>query len=335
MAVEPVIALRQIVKTFQVRDSVFRSHPFNAVDNVDLEVHTGEVMGLLGRNGAGKTTLIKMMAGLLRPDGGTGRVLGYDVYRDHKKIRASVSLVAPTADIGTDNNLTVRQNLEFWAVVYDLDRQLRDQRIDELLTFLDLKSYEDHWPISISAGMRQRLAIARSLLVHNPILFLDEPTVKLDAAGAHAVREFIRKINREFGITIILTTHFIFEAERLCDRVAIMDEGRIISCDSVANLRRHLQRYDSSVIQCGEVPESLRREVRRHLGALPQVMSCSFQGDRAEAAQLEISADPLESVLFDALKILRAHGIDIHAVDTNEPSLEDIFLNTVNSKGAS
>ena len=335
MAVEPVIALQQIVKTFQIRDSVFRSHPFNAVDNVDLEVHTGEVMGLLGRNGAGKTTLIKMMAGLLKPDGGTGRVLGYDVYRDHKKIRASVSLVAPTADVGTYNNLTVRQNLEFWAVVYDLDRHLRDQRIDELLTFLDLKPYENHWPISISAGMRQRLAIARSLLVHNPILFLDEPTVKLDAAGAHAVREFIRKINREFGITIILTTHFIFEAERLCDRVAIMDEGKIISCDSVANLRRHLQRYDSSVIQCGEVPEPLRREVSRHLGALPQVVSCSFRGDRAEAAQLEISADPLESVLFDALKILRAHGIDIHAVDTNEPSLEEVFLNTVNSRGSS
>ena len=121
-----------------------------------------------------------------------------------------------------------------------------------------------------------------------------------------------------------VTTHFIFEAERLCDRVAIMDEGKIISCDSVANLRRHLQRYDSSVIQCGEVPEPLRREVSRHLGALPQVVSCSFRGDRAEAA-----------VLFDALKILRAHGIDIHAVDTNEPSLEEVFLNTVNSRGSS
>jgi len=324
----PVISVQGLVKTFRVRDGLLRSHPFNAVDGVDLDISSGEVFGLLGRNGAGKTTLIKMMAGLLRPDDGTGRVLGHDIYRDHKRIRASVSLVAPTADVGTDNNLTVRQNLEFWAVVYDLEREHRDARIDELLTFLDLKAYEHHWPMSISAGMRQRLAIARSLLVRNPILFLDEPTVKLDAAGAQAVRAFIRKINQDFGITIVLTTHFIFEAERLCDRVAILDRGKIISCDSVTNLRRHLQRYDASEIVCGEIGEDLCREVHGRLIALPNVVSCTVERDR-----VEVSGDPLASVLFDVLKILRAHGIDIHSVDTDEPSLEEIFLTTVNSRG--
>jgi len=260
------------------------------------------------------------MAGLLQADAGTGRLLGYDIYQDHKKIRASVSLVAPTADVGTDNNLTVRQNLEFWAVVYDLEPGLRDQRIDELLDFLDLKPYEDFWPMSISAGQRQRLAIARSLLVNNPILFLDEPTVKLDPRGAQAVREFIKRINGEYGITILLTTHFIFEAEELCDRVAIMDQGKIVSCDTVDRLRKHLQQYDSCLIACSDVPAELLGQI----GAHPDVVSCSYHDHK-----LEISAEHLKNALYDVLKRIRAHQIDVYAIETNEPTLEDVFLNTV------
>jgi len=320
MAVAPVIELNGIVKTFRVRDSWLRSRPFNAVDGVDLQIQQGELFGLLGKNGAGKTTLIKIMAGLLQADAGTGRVLGYDIYQDHKKIRASVSLVAPTADVGTDNNLTVRQNLEFWAVVYDLDERLRSRRIGELLTFLDLKPYEGFWPMSISAGQRQRLAIARSLLVNNPILFLDEPTVKLDAQGAQAVREFIKRINREYGITVLLTTHFIFEAEELCNRVAIMDQGKIVSCDTVDRLRKHLQQYDSCVLSCGEVPADLLAQICAH----PGVVSCAFH-----EGKLEFSAEHLDRVLYDVLKRIRARQIDIYAIETNEPTLEEVFLNTV------
>lgn len=314
------IELSNIVKTFHVKESLWRTHPFNAVDSVDMRIETGEVFGLLGRNGAGKTTLIKVMAGLLAADAGTGTVLGYDIHRQHKQIRASVSLVAPTADVGTDNNLTVRQNLEFWAVVYNLDARVRDARIDEMLTFLDLKDYENFWPMSISAGMRQRLAIARSLLVKNPILFLDEPTVKLDATGAQAVRDFIRKINRDFGITVILTTHFIFEAEELCDRVAIMDHGKIISCDSVSQLRKNLQQYDSCTIACDPLPEGVLAQLR----ANQDVVACSFADGK-----LEISAENLGSVLFSTLKLLREHRLDIYTVETNEPTLEDVFVNTV------
>jgi ABC-2 type transport system ATP-binding protein len=319
-----VIALDQVVKTFRIRESWRHTRPFNAVDGVDLQIRKGELFGLLGKNGAGKTTLIKIMAGLLQADAGTGRVLDYDIYRDHKQIRASVSLVAPTADVGTDNNLTVRQNLEFWAVVYDLEPGQREARIDELLEFLDLKRYEGHWPMSISAGQRQRLAIARSLLVSNPILFLDEPTVKLDAQGAQAVRTLIKRINAEAGITVLLTTHMIFEAEELCDRVAIMDQGKLVSCDTVANLRKHLQQYDSCAITCGELGADLRAQLATELAAHPAVVACTFEG-----STLEISAEHLERVLYDALKLLRAHKIDVHGVESNEPTLEDVFLNTV------
>jgi len=235
-----IISLDNIVKTYKVKKA---KEPFLAVDRVSLSIDKGEILGLLGSNGAGKTTLIKIMAGLLEPNGGTGKVLDYDIYKEHKKIRAKVSLVAPTADVGTDNNLTVRQNLEFWAVVYNLEKTQRKSRIDEMLGFLNLKQYEHHWPMSVSAGNRQKLAIARSLLVKNPILFLDEPTVKLDAKGAEAVRELVKKINGEFGTTIILTTHYIFEAEELCGRVAIMHKGQIKSCDTVENLGGNLHRY--------------------------------------------------------------------------------------------
>jgi ABC-2 type transport system ATP-binding protein len=324
MAIEPVIQLHHIVKTFHLRDSFWRTRPFHAVDDVSLEIHPGEVFGLLGRNGAGKTTLIKVMAGLLVADGGHGRVLGYDIHRDHKQIRANVSLVAPTADVGTDNNLTVRQNLEFWAVVYNVAPRLRAERIDELLTFLDLKQYEAFWPMSISAGMRQRLAIARSLLVQNPILFLDEPTVKLDGPGAQAVRDFIRKINQNFGVTILLTTHLIFEAEELCDRVAIMDRGKIISCDAVERLRRHLRQYDSCTITCSAVPEVVLEQIR----ADPNIVSC----EQAQG-KLYLVAEQLELVLFQTLKLLRQHHIDLYAVESHQPTLEEVFVTLLQKEG--
>nr|MBP8641268.1 ABC transporter ATP-binding protein [Oscillospiraceae bacterium] len=284
----------------------------------------GEIFGLLGSNGAGKTTLIKVMVGLLEADGGTGEVLGFDIYKEHKKIRSKVSLVAPTADVGTDNNLTVRQNLEFWAVVYDLEKEQRKTRIDEMLDFLDLRQYENHWPMSISAGNRQKLAIARSLLVKNPVIFLDEPTVKLDAKGAEAVRELVGKINREFGITVILTTHYIFEAEELCERVAIMHKGKIISCDTVANLRRNLQKYDELVITCKIIFD----EALIIITALPYVIACEYQGET-----LKIQMDNLHEKLIYILKILREHGTEILEVATNEPTLEDIFVDTIRAGG--
>ena len=294
MAVENVIEMRDIVKSYKIKKSRER---FLALDGVSLSIRKGEIFGLLGSNGAGKTTLIKVMAGLLEADGGRGTVLGHDIYRDHKTIRAKVSLVAPTADVGTDNNLTVRQNLEFWAVVYDLEKSQRAARIDEMLDFLELRQYEGFWPMSISAGNRQKLAIARSLLVKNPVLFLDEPTVKLDAKGAESVRALVKKINREFGTTVILTTHYIFEAEELCERVAIMHRGKILSCDTVDNLRHHLRQRGEILITCAD-----GRVIR---------------------------AENRPGHLIEALKSLREQGVSILEVETNEPTLEDIFVETI------
>ncbi len=322
MAVEYAIKINNIIKKYKIKQRAIKSRYFNAIDDVSLSIEKGEIFGLLGTNGAGKTTLIKIMAGLLEADGGTGKVLKYDLYKEHKKIRAKVSLVAPTADVGTDNNLTVKQNLEFWAVVYNLDKNLRAQRIDELLLFLDLKEYEDFWPMSISAGMRQRLAIARSLLVKNPILFLDEPTVKLDAKGAKAVRNFIKKINKDLGITIILTTHFIFEAEELCDRVAIMDKGKIISCDTINNLRKRLKKYDLLEIECSSIPKDIIDQISKW----DYIVKCTYNNNLLNIESLKV-----EVSIFEVLKLLRQQDLEIYSVRTKEASLESVFISTLNN----
>jgi len=325
-----IIDLHNIVKTYKVKKT---REPFRALDNVGLSIEQGEIFALLGSNGAGKTTLIKIMAGLLEASGGTGTVLGNDIYRDHKKIRARVSLVAPTADVGTDNNLTVRQNLEFWAVVYDLEKAQRKNRIDEMLDFLGLRQYEHHWPMSISAGNRQKLAIARSLLVKNPILFLDEPTVKLDARGAEAVRGLVKNINREFGTTIILTTHYIFEAEELCGRVAIMHKGQIKSCDTVEHLRRNLMRYDELLVSI----RGLADDAVRVLRALPFVVSADISPDNypdcGTVNTVVIQSESLGDNLNVILKLLLDKGVEISGLETRKPALEDIFVDAIENGG--
>lgn len=212
----------------------------SVLQQVNLRVSEGAILGLLGPNGAGKTTLIKILAGLLRPDSGGGMVLGYDLLRQHDRIRGLVSLVAPTADVGIDNNLTVRQNLAFWAPVFGLHGRAARSRIDSLLQRLNLSDKADAWPMHISAGQRQRLALARSLLAETPLLFLDEPTNKLDSEGVRSVRQMIADLNQQHAVTIILTTHVMEEAEELCGEIALLREGVLVTHRSTAELTRSL-----------------------------------------------------------------------------------------------
>jgi ABC-2 type transport system ATP-binding protein len=231
-----IVDVHGIGKFYRMR----RHEQVTVLHDVDLVVQEGRVLGLLGPNGAGKTTLIKILAGLLTPDHGGGSVLGYDLLRQHREIRARVSLVAPTADVGIDNNLTVRQNLIFWAPVYGLRGRAAKTRIDELLGRLDLTDKADFWPMHISAGQRQRLALARSLLAHNRLVFLDEPTNKLDIEGVRSVRDMIVELNRREGVTIVLTTHVMEEAEELCDEISLLREGNLVSHSRTGDLIRSL-----------------------------------------------------------------------------------------------
>src|SRR5262249_33678303 len=220
-----IIAVRGIGKAYP-RPGVGRAP---VLHDIDLALAPGAILGLLGPNGAGKTTLIKILAGLLRPDTGEGTVLGFDLLRHHAAVRARVSLVTPTAPVGIDNNLTVRQNLAFWAPIYGLHGAGARARIEELLGKLGLVDKADFWPMHISAGQRQRLALARSLLAENRLVFLDEPTNKLDMEGVRSVRQMIAELNREQGATIILTTHVMEEAEELCGEIALLRQGELVA----------------------------------------------------------------------------------------------------------
>lgn len=296
----------------------------NAVDGVDLAVRRGEIFGLLGPNGAGKTTLIKMLCGLLVPTSGGGQVLGFDLRDEHAMIRANVSLVAPTADIGADNNLTVRQNLEFWAFVYGVPARERRGRIDELLAVVDLSAAQDAWPMHISAGMRQRLAIARSLLARNPLLFLDEPTVKLDPEGAHRIRSFVANLRAFYGVTIVLTTHYMFEAEQLCDRIAIMESGRIIALDTPSALKRRLASEHTTEI----IAENLDKTIERRLAELPAVHAVDVEIDEPESGRgvIRLRSEDVNLITGPLLAVLKERGVQVLGMTTGEPTLEDVFF---------
>lgn len=299
------------------------------LQGVDLRVEAGAVLGLLGPNGAGKTTLIKILAGLLRPDTGEGTVLGFDLLRQHDEVRARVSLVAPTADVGIDNNLTVRQNLAFWAPIYGLHGARARVRIDGLLERLGLADKADAWPMHISAGQRQRLALARSLLAETPLLFLDEPTNKLDLEGVRSVRQMIAALNREHGVTILLTTHVMEEAEELCGEIALLREGHLVAHQPTRALTQSLG-------LARPITVTLRHEARlptgweREVEALPGVTAVADRtGDgHAEAAAgpvLRVESVDLRRSTPALLDWVRARQLALVSMRAEPVTLTDVF----------
>lgn len=299
--------------------------------NVDLQIEAGAMLGLLGPNGAGKTTLIKILAGLLRPDTGSGSVLGFDLLRQHDEVRARVSLVAPTADVGIDNNLTVRQNLAFWAPIYGLHGAGARARIDELLGRLGLTEKADAWPMHISAGQRQRLALARSLLADTPLLFLDEPTNKLDLEGVRSVRQMIAELNREHGVTIILTTHVMEEAEELCGEIALLREGQLVTHQATGTLTRSLQltRPITVTLRQGEqLPAGWGTEVAALPGVSAVTANAADGGGRREAASgpvVRAESVDLRASTPALLGWVRAHHLTLISMRAEPVTLADVF----------
>jgi ABC-2 type transport system ATP-binding protein len=297
------------------------------LQDVDLQAGVGSVLGLLGPNGAGKTTLIKILAGLLRPDSGGGTVLGFDLLHQHDEVRARVSLVAPTADVGIDNNLTVRQNLAFWAPIYGLHGARARSRIDELLARLGLADKADAWPMHISAGQRQRLALARSLLAETPLLFLDEPTNKLDLEGVRSVRQMIAELNREHDVTIVLTTHVMEEAEELCGEIALLREGQLVAHQPTAalTLSLGLARPIAVTLRSGTLlPPGWEAEVR----ALPGVVAVTrvlSQGDGGAVQVLRVESLDLRAATPALLDWLRAHQLGLVSMQAEPVTLTDVF----------
>lgn len=234
-----------------------------AVDHVSFSVKKGEVFAFLGPNGAGKTTIIKMLTTLLRPHGGYVRLNGFDPAKEPHRVRRSIGVVFQ--DPSLDEELTAYENMEFHGILYKVPKKLRRQRIEELLTMVGLWDRRRDLVKKFSGGMKRRLEIARGLLHHPEILFLDEPTIGLDPQTRVHIWYYVERLNREEGITIFFTTHYLHEAERVADRIAIIDNGRIVAQGSLEDLRERTGKTSLEEIFIALTGRTIRDEEARHL----------------------------------------------------------------------
>jgi ABC-2 type transport system ATP-binding protein len=209
-----------------------------AVDSLDLEVEEGEIFGLLGPNGAGKTTLISMLCTILKPTSGRAWVNGFDIVKGSGKVRKSIGIVFQAPSV--DDLLTGRENLQMHNPLFGVPREIRKQRINEVLSIVNLEKRADDLVNTYSGGMRRRLELARGIMHHPKILFLDEPTLGFDPQTREHIWEYISDLAEKECTTVMLTTHYMEEAEQLCDRVAIIDYGRIVALDSPSDLKNHI-----------------------------------------------------------------------------------------------
>lgn len=293
-----------------------------ALQEVNLEIRPGELFGLLGPNGAGKTTLIKILTTLLLPTSGRAWVAGYDVVTQPEAIRRRINMVAGGESCGY-GLLTVRENLWMFSQFYGLDHRTARRRIEALLECFEMRDRGDSKMSDLSTGLRQKVNIIRGFLTDPEILFLDEPTLGLDVNAARQIRAFIRSwIEERPGRTILLTTHYMQEADELCDRVAIIDRGRILACDTPQALKRQLQRDAIFSIELAGFPQPAQL-----LGGIPGVRQV-HQRHRNGLLELDLILEE-EGVIGPVVSALTANGAHILALRKREPTLEDVFVHLV------
>jgi len=290
---------------------VKRYGDFTAVDHVDLDVYRDEIFGILGPNGAGKTTTLEMIEGLRQPDGGTIEVAGIDAIQQPNLVKRIIGVQLQTTSLF--DHLTVRELIGLFAALYNADTS--QQRIDELIALVSLEEKQDARANQLSGGQQQRLSIALALVNDPQIVFLDEPTTGLDPQARRNLWDVISNL-RATGKTIVLTTHYMEEAQTLCDRVAIMDSGRIIACDTPLKL-----------IQALEQDATIRARVDRDLDlsairALPGVLSAEVIEE-----QLAVRSRDVQATLTGLLAIASEYDIRLDNLATESANLEDVFLN--------
>ncbi|MDH7507154.1 MAG: ATP-binding cassette domain-containing protein [Candidatus Thermoplasmatota archaeon] len=286
---------------------------FTAVDNVSFTVKKGEIFGFLGPNGAGKTTTIKMLTTLLNPTDGYAEVAGFDIIKKRNEVRKNIGIVFQEPAL--DNQLTGKENLDFHARMYGFDKKNRKARIDEVLKLVDLDDKKDELVKNYSGGMKRRLEIARGLMHHPTVLFLDEPTLGLDAQTRRAIWEYIKKMNKEEGTTIFLTTHYMDEADYLCDRIGIIDQGKILVIDTTDNLKNSIGN-DIITLSCDNVDKFLN-EIQKQTWIKNTKIHDSF---------LTLGVEKGEEKIPVIVEIAQSAGIKINSINVRKPTLDDVFL---------
>ena len=291
-----------------------------AVDDLSFEVAAGELFGLLGPNGAGKTTMIKMLTTLLIPTAGTARVMGLDVVRDADRLRGRIGFIFG-GERGLYWRLSGIDNLRYFASLYHVDPAVSKQRIPYLLELVGLGDRGPEKVEGYSRGMKQRLHIARTLLHDPPLLFLDEPTIGLDPVGAREIRQVVRDLQAA-DKTILLTTHYMFEADALCQRVAVINHGRLVALDTPQGLKRLVRDQAVIEVELFGVPPEVVERIRRE----PYVDAVSVEDQDQRQLLLVQSSRGAEAVqdVLDQLRDLR-----VGKVTVREPTLEDAYVRLV------
>jgi ABC-2 type transport system ATP-binding protein len=291
-----------------------------AVDSVDLEIGRGELFGLLGPNGAGKSTIIKMLTTMLKPTSGEAKVWGHGLGKERNEVRSSIGVVFQDPSI--DSMLTGRENLDFHGRMYGLPSKVRRERIEEVLDLVDLMDKADSKMEDYSGGMQRRLEIARGLMHHPKVLFLDEPTLGLDAQTRRHIWDYIKKMNELEGITIVLTTHYMEEADYLCDRVAIIDNGKIVALNTPENLK-DLIGADTISLEVEGTGEKLIQSLKK-FGWITSVT--------ASNGTLDLGVDHAQTRVPEILMEASRNQVVVKSVGLHEPTLEDVFLKFTGKK---
>ena len=331
---QPIIQVQSLSKTYQKKTikkeagflarllpSGKETETLTAVGGISFDIQPGEIFGLLGPNGAGKTTTIKMLCTLLEPTSGTARVNGFDIVHQSDQVRQNLGAVL-TGERSIYWKLTGRENLAYFAALYHIPPHLARRRIDELLARLELSKRADELVERYSSGMKQRVAIAKALLANPPVLLLDEPTIGLDPQAARNLRQLILEIKAE-GRTVLLTTHYMEEADQLSDRIGIIDQGTIIALDSPDILKQSINQLDVMQFEIENFDPALTETLK----TLPTVenMASRHLGPNGTWSVALHTTDS-RGILPNLIDIIGAKSGQIRHMQIAQPSLEDVFI---------
>jgi ABC-2 type transport system ATP-binding protein len=287
---------------------------FTAVKGIDFEVKEGEIFGFLGPNGAGKSTTISMLCTLLKPTSGDATVNGFDIITQPNEVRQSIGVIFQ--DPSLDERLTGRENLDFHAMIYNVSRKEYEERVDELLDMVELKEKAKDLVKTYSGGMRRRLEIARGLVHHPKVLFLDEPTIGLDPQTRNLIWDYLLRLRAQKDVTMFMTTHYMDEAEH-CDRIAVIDHGEIIALDTPDGLK-NLMGGDIVTIRTSDNKAAAQKlenykPLEMRFGPDGQLIVEVKQGDQFIPQMMNIMADT-------------GNPIEVQSVNLSRPTLDDVFL---------
>ena len=309
------------MKAIKVNDLTKTFGHVVAVDHISFEVEQGESFGFLGVNGAGKTTLVMMLATALNPTSGTATVCGYDIVKEKNKVRECISIIFQ--ELSLDINLTGRENLDLHASMYHLPKKTRVERINQTLELVGLINKQNMLVKYYSGGMLRRLEIARGMLNYPRVLFLDEPTLGLDVQTRRLLWDYVRKLNRESGTTILLNTHYVEEVDYLCNKIAVLDKGKILVMDSSQGLKDSMG--DNMLFI------KLSQGSDDGLAELLKGMSWVKNISRRDS-WLELNIDSGRTRIPEVVRLARSNGFIISSVREHKPSLEDVFLHYIGKR---